>query len=69
MTHLMAQEPSKGCLFHFVRKICGRRAACSLADVEENGWPLIEVKVLSLSNVSLSWFLAATKKMIWCVDL
>jgi hypothetical protein len=63
ITHLMAQEPSEGCL---VRHICGRRAACSFGDVEENGSPLIEVKVLSLSIVSLSSFLAM--KMIWWVD-
>ena len=50
----MAQEPSKGCLFHLVQEICGRRAACNFGGVEENRWPLIEVKVLSLSNVSLS---------------
>ena len=55
----MAQEPSEGCLFRLVRHICGRRAACSFGDVEENGSPLIEVKVLSLSNVSLSSFVAA----------
>jgi len=63
----MAQEPSEGCFFVSFDTICGRRAACSFGDVEENGSPLIEVKVLSLSIVSLSSFLAAMK-MIWWVD-
>jgi hypothetical protein len=65
-----------GLFFGLVRHICGQRAACSFGDVEENGSPLIEVKVLSLSIVSLSSFLAAMNlssflaamKMIWWVD-
>jgi hypothetical protein len=56
-----------GLFFGLVRHICGQRAACSFGDVEENGSPLIEVKVLSRSIVSLSSFLA-TMKMIWWVD-
>jgi hypothetical protein len=50
----MAQEPSKGYLFHLVRKILRSARCVRFGGVEENRWPLIEVKVLSLSNVSLS---------------
>jgi hypothetical protein len=35
--HLMAQTPSKACVFHLVRKIGDRRAAWSFGDVEDDG--------------------------------
>ena len=49
----MAQEPSKGCLLHSFEKSAVGALRAALA-TERKRWPLIEVKVLSLSNVRLS---------------
>jgi hypothetical protein len=60
----MAQEPSEGCFFVSFDTSAAGALRAALATWKT---PLIEVKVLSLSIVSLSSFVAAMK-MIWWVD-